>query len=100
MIKIILRHHVTAFLVGVVVPVFFSLFLHGQSLEDFYIDGKLNANVAAFPILLFSAHTLHPWASIIILDMNNSKPESSNDFDANLERSRANTSGTIPRTLS
>jgi hypothetical protein len=50
--------------------------------------GKLNANVAAFPILLFSAHTLLPLASTIILNMNNPQiTRILNEFDANLEKS-------------
>ena len=38
------------------------------------IIGKLNVNVAPLPSLLFSAHILPPWASIILFDMNNPKP--------------------------
>jgi hypothetical protein len=39
-----------------------------------FLIGKLNENVAPFPSLLFSAHSLPPWASIILFDINNPNP--------------------------
>ena len=46
--------------------------------------------------LLFSAHILPPWASMILLEINNPKPVSSFDFETNIEHNLGNISGSIP----
>ena len=52
----------------------------------------LNENLAPMPSLLFSAHILPPWASMILLEINNPKPVSSFDFETNIEHNLGNIS--------
>ena len=58
--------------------------------------GTLNENLAPMPSLLFSAHILPPWASMILLEINNPMPVSSYDFETNIENNLGNISGSIP----
>jgi hypothetical protein len=55
-----LRYHIPAnFLVGVVVSVFFSLLLHGQSLEDFLYRWQTECKRSCFPdTAIFSPYTI------------------------------------------
>jgi hypothetical protein len=50
--------------------------------------------------LLFPAHILPPWASTILLDMNNPNPVPDSDFVANFVNSLGIISGSIPLPLS
>jgi hypothetical protein len=67
-----------------------------MKLTNYYEDinsGKLNANVAPLPSLLFSAHILPPWASTIFLEIYKPNPVPSKDFVANLVNNLGITSG-------
>ena len=47
--------------------------------------GILNENLAPMPSLLFSAHILPPWASMILFEINNPNPVSSYDLRQTLK---------------
>jgi hypothetical protein len=56
--------------------------------------GKLKLKVAPLSRRLFSAHILPPWASIMLLQMNNPKPvPPTSDFVTNFENNLGKTSG-------
>jgi hypothetical protein len=58
--------------------------------------GRLKLNVAPFPSALFSAHIFPPWASMMLLEINNPNPIPEKDLVANLENSLGNIAGSMP----
>src|SRR5919198_4444991 len=63
-------------------------------------NGRLKLKVAPFPSILFSAHILPPWASIILLEINNPNPVPVEDFEVNFVNNRGIISGSIPLPVS
>src|ERR671930_2338538 len=67
----------------------------------FLLTGRVNENMAPFPSLLFSAHNLPPWDSMILFDMNKPNPVPPvSDLVANFVNNLGNMSGCIPSPLS
>ena len=58
------------------------LFLVYLIVVTLFANGKLKANVAPIPSLLFSAQILPPCPSIMFLEINSPKPVPWNDFDS------------------
>jgi hypothetical protein len=52
--------------------------------------------VAPFPSWLFSAHIFPPWASIMLLEINNPNPVPEKDLVANFENNLGVISGSMP----